>query len=140
VCIDIHQGTACKGNYPASKGEQGNRDAHNRDASYIPAHKVFASLGMLYRRKGKVQRQDLKDMVDTIWNKCVLCERCYCFIGINIPDMISLARQQTAGRRATHHLPGLLQPAFSCAMIFYSKYSQIPIFKKKLTVRTFLRL
>jgi ferredoxin len=65
---------------------------HNQDASYIPAHKVFASLGMLYRKKGKVQRQDLKDMVDTIWNKCVLCERCYCFIGINIPEMISLAR------------------------------------------------
>jgi ferredoxin len=50
--------------------------AHHRDASYIPSHKVFTSLGKLYRKKGKVQRQELKDMVDTIWNKCVLCERC----------------------------------------------------------------
>jgi len=66
--------------------------ANNQDASYIPSHKVFASLGKLYRKKGKVQRQDLENMVDTIWNKCVLCERCYCFIGLNIPEMISLAR------------------------------------------------
>ena len=65
---------------------------NNRDPSYIPSHKVFASLGKLYRAKGKVQRQDLENMVDTIWNKCVLCERCYCFIGLNIPEMISLAR------------------------------------------------
>ncbi len=65
---------------------------NSRDASYIPSHKVFASLGKLYREKGKVQRQDLENMVDTIWNKCVLCERCYCFIGLKIPEMISLAR------------------------------------------------
>jgi len=65
---------------------------NNRDASYIPSHKVFASLGKLYREKGKVQRTDLENMVDTIWNKCVLCERCYCYIGLNIPEMISLAR------------------------------------------------
>jgi ferredoxin len=65
---------------------------NNRDASYIPSHKVFASLGKLYRKKGKVQRQELENMVDTIWNKCVLCERCYCFVGLNIPEMISLAR------------------------------------------------
>jgi ferredoxin len=65
---------------------------NNQDASYIPSHKVFASLGKLYRKRGRVQRQDLENMVDTIWNKCVLCERCYCFIGLNIPEMISLAR------------------------------------------------
>ena len=66
--------------------------ANTRDVSYIPSHKVFFSLGKLYRAKGKVQRRDLENMVDTIWNKCVLCERCYCFIGLNIPEMISLAR------------------------------------------------
>jgi ferredoxin len=66
--------------------------ANTKDASYIPSHKVFFSLGKLYQTKGKVQRRDLENMVDTIWNKCVLCERCYCFIGLNIPEMISLAR------------------------------------------------
>ena len=62
------------------------------DASYIPSQKVFASLGKLYSAKGKVQRQDLENMVDPLWNKCVLCERCYCPIGLKIPEMISLAR------------------------------------------------
>jgi ferredoxin len=66
--------------------------ANTQDASYIPSHKVFFSLGKLYRAKENVQRRDLENMVDTIWNKCVLCERCYCPIGLNIPEMISLAR------------------------------------------------
>ena len=66
--------------------------ANTRDASYIPSHKVFFSLGKLYRAKEKIQRRDLENMVDTLWNKCVLCERCYCPIGLNIPEMISLAR------------------------------------------------
>ena len=62
------------------------------DATYIPSQKVFVSLGKLYRKKGRVQRQDLVNMQDTIWDKCVLCERCYCPIGLKIPEMISLAR------------------------------------------------
>ena len=62
------------------------------DPSYIPSHKVFDSLGFLYRCKGRVARPELEDMVDTIWNKCVLCERCYCPVGLKIPDMIALAR------------------------------------------------
>jgi len=66
--------------------------ANTRDASYIPSHKVFFSLGKLYHAKGKIERRDLENMVDTIWNKCVLCDRCYCPIGLKIPEMISLAR------------------------------------------------
>jgi ferredoxin len=65
---------------------------NTRDASYIPSQKVFASLGKLYSTNGKVQRQDLENMVDPLWSKCVLCERCYCPIGLKIPEMISLAR------------------------------------------------
>ena len=51
--------------------------ANTRDASYIPSHKVFASLGKFYNTKGNVSRQELENMKDTLWNKCVLCERCY---------------------------------------------------------------
>lgn len=65
---------------------------NTQDASYIPSHKVFFSLGKLYKAKEKIRRRDLENMVDTIWNKCVLCERCYCPIGLNIPEMISMAR------------------------------------------------
>ena len=66
--------------------------ANTRDATYIPSHKVFASLGKLYAAHGILSRQDLEDMVDPLWNKCVLCERCYCPAGLKIPEMLSLAR------------------------------------------------
>ena len=66
--------------------------ANTNDAAYIPSQKVFATLGKLYSANGKVQRQDLENMVDTLWNKCVLCDRCYCPVGLKIPEMISLAR------------------------------------------------
>ena len=62
------------------------------DASYIPSQKVFTSLGKLYHTNGEVKREDLENMVDPIWNKCVLCERCYCPTGLKIPEMLSLAR------------------------------------------------
>jgi ferredoxin len=66
--------------------------ANTGDPSYIPSHKVFHSIGTLYRKKGKVTRRDLEEMADTVWNKCVLCERCYCPVGLKIPEMISLGR------------------------------------------------
>lgn len=66
--------------------------ANNRDASYIPSHKMFATIGALYRKKGKVTRKELESMADICWNKCVLCNRCYCPIGLKIPEMIAWAR------------------------------------------------
>ena len=65
---------------------------NTHDASYIPSHKVFASVGKLYSTRGDVSRQDLEAMKDTLWKKCVLCERCYCPVGLKIPEMISLGR------------------------------------------------
>lgn len=62
------------------------------DPSYIPSHKVFNSIGKLYRKRGQVNYGELQDMADTAWNKCVLCERCYCPVGLKIPDMIALGR------------------------------------------------
>jgi heterodisulfide reductase subunit C len=32
-------------------------------------------------------------MRDLIWERCVLCTRCYCPVGIDIPDMLALARR-----------------------------------------------
>ena len=62
------------------------------DPSYIPSHKVFNSVGKFYRKRGQVSREDLEEIRDTVWNKCVLCERCYCPVGIKIPDMIAFGR------------------------------------------------
>jgi ferredoxin len=82
--------------------------ANTRDASYIPSHKVFHTLGKLYRKRGRVSRQELVDMVDILWNKCVLCDRCHCPMGLKIPDMLSLARSicRSQGVYKTYDSPG----------------------------------
>lgn len=65
---------------------------NDRDPSYMPSYKAIHSLGKMYRKNGKVSMAELEEMKDLIWNKCVLCTRCYCPVGISIPSMISWAR------------------------------------------------
>jgi len=63
-----------------------------RDPRYMPSYKVLHSLGRLYRRAGRVSRAELEQMRVLLWRNCVLCGRCYCPMGIDIPQMIALAR------------------------------------------------
>lgn len=65
---------------------------HHKDPQYMPAYKVINSLGKLYKKKGKVDRALLTEIEVLIWKNCVLCERCYCPLGIDIPGMIAFAR------------------------------------------------
>ena len=65
---------------------------NDRDPRYMPSHKVIHSLGKLYRKKGKVDRKTLEEMGEMLFHRCVLCTRCYCPFGIDIPEMISLGR------------------------------------------------
>ena len=65
---------------------------HNKDPKYMPAYKAINSLGKLYKKKGKVDRALLEEIEVIIWKNCVLCERCYCPLGIDIPGMIAFAR------------------------------------------------
>jgi Fe-S oxidoreductase len=65
---------------------------NHRDPKYMPAYKAINSVGKLYKKKGKVDRALLKEIEVTIWKNCVLCERCYCPLGIDIPGMIAFAR------------------------------------------------
>ena len=60
---------------------------------YMPSHKFINSLGNIYKKNGRVSRQELEDMREILWERCVLCTRCYCPLGINIPDLISLGRR-----------------------------------------------
>lgn len=60
---------------------------------YIPSHKFIHSIGVLYKKKGKVSRQCLEKIGTIVWNDCVLCTRCYCPFGIDIPEMIALGRR-----------------------------------------------
>ena len=66
--------------------------SNHRDPRYMPSYKVINSLGKLYKRKGKVDSATLNEMKELIWKNCVLCGRCYCPMGIDIPSMIAFAR------------------------------------------------
>ncbi|MGQ9647098.1 MAG: 4Fe-4S dicluster domain-containing protein [Thermodesulfobacteriota bacterium] len=66
--------------------------AHDRDPQYMPSFKALQSLGKLYRKNGKVDRAFLERIKGIVWRNCVLCRRCYCPIGIDIPSMITFAR------------------------------------------------
>lgn len=62
------------------------------DPQYMPSFKVIKTLGRLYRKKGRVSRPELEEMQRLLWRNCVLCGRCYCPFGIDIPNMIAFAR------------------------------------------------
>ncbi|MBW1748969.1 MAG: 4Fe-4S dicluster domain-containing protein [Deltaproteobacteria bacterium] len=67
-------------------------NAFNKDPKYMPSYKFIHSIGILYKKKGKVDRSMLEEISINIWKRCVLCTRCYCPFGIDIPSMIALAR------------------------------------------------
>ena len=67
--------------------------SHGENPKYMPSYKVLNSLGMLYRKKGRVSDKQLENMKDLIWKNCVLCGRCYCPLGIDLPSMIAFARR-----------------------------------------------
>lgn len=64
-----------------------------KDPRYMPSHKFIHSIGILYKKKGRVNREALEKIGDIVWNRCVLCMRCYCPFGIDIPGMIALGRK-----------------------------------------------
>jgi len=66
--------------------------AHDRNPEYMPSYKVINSLGKLYKKIKKLDRNFLEEIKELIWKNCVLCGRCYCPLGIDIPSMIALAR------------------------------------------------
>ena len=66
--------------------------ANGKDPRYMPSYKVINSLGELYRRKGKVDRAFLEEIKGIVWSNCVLCTRCYCPVGVDVPAMIDFAR------------------------------------------------
>jgi Fe-S oxidoreductase len=65
---------------------------HDGDPQYMPSYKVLNSLGKLYKKNGRVDRAFLEEIKPIVWKSCVLCGRCYCPVGLDIPAMIALAR------------------------------------------------
>lgn len=67
-------------------------NARDNDPTYMPSYKFINSIGLIYKKRGKVSKAELEDIREIVWGKCVLCTRCYCPFGIDIPDMIAFAR------------------------------------------------
>lgn len=67
-------------------------ELHDHDPRYMPSYKVLNSIGTLYRKRGRATREQLQGMAELVWRNCVLCGRCYCPFGIDIPQMIAFAR------------------------------------------------
>lgn len=66
--------------------------SNRNDPTYTPAYKAINSIGRIYRKKGKLTDKEYHVIRDLVWNKCVLCMRCYCPVGISIPSLIACAR------------------------------------------------
>ena len=66
--------------------------ANDKKPEYMPSYKFINSIGLIYKKRGKVDIACLEKIRDIVWEDCVLCTRCYCVIGIDIPGMISFAR------------------------------------------------
>jgi hypothetical protein len=58
----------------------------------MPSYKVLNSLGVLYKKKGKVTRAQLEQMQELVSKHCALCGRCYCPLGIDLPSMVAFVR------------------------------------------------
>jgi Fe-S oxidoreductase len=65
---------------------------NNHDPQYMPSYKMLSSVGALYRKKGNVDQSFFERTKHLIWKNCVLCMRCYCPFGIDLPRLIALAR------------------------------------------------
>jgi Fe-S oxidoreductase len=68
-------------------------ETRGQDPIYMPSHKMINSIGYLWKKRGKVTPRELRSIGDIVWKRCVLCMRCYCPLGVDIPFMIGLARR-----------------------------------------------
>ena len=66
--------------------------SNKKDPTYSPAYKVINSIGKIFKKKGILTDREYSEISNLIWDKCVLCMRCYCPIGISIPSLIACAR------------------------------------------------
>lgn len=68
--------------------------ANDRDPRLSPAYKFKNSLGLMYKKRGNVDREFLRQCYEIIWGECTTCKRCslYCPFGIDIATMIATAR------------------------------------------------
>jgi len=66
--------------------------ASKNDPTFTPSYKVIHSIGKIYKKKGRLSDEEYEKIRKLVWNKCVLCLRCYCPVGISVPSLIATAR------------------------------------------------
>jgi Fe-S oxidoreductase len=62
------------------------------DVTCTPSYKAINSIGRIWRTRGRLSDEAYEDIRELAWDKCVLCMRCYCPMGISIPSLIAAAR------------------------------------------------
>jgi len=62
------------------------------DPTYTPSYKAINSIGRIWKKKGRLTDAEFERIRELVWDKCVLCMRCYCPIGISVPSLIAAAR------------------------------------------------
>lgn len=62
------------------------------DRRSVPSYKVRNTLGRLFRKKGRVSRDELESMAELLWGHCALCRQCYCPMGIDLSSMMAMGR------------------------------------------------
>jgi Fe-S oxidoreductase len=62
------------------------------DPTTTPSYKAINTIGRIWRRKGRLSDAQYEEIRELAWDKCVLCMRCYCPIGISVPSLIAAAR------------------------------------------------
>jgi len=67
-------------------------NSNKKDPTYTPSYKAINSIGRIYKKKGKLSDEEYFEIKNLIWDKCALCMRCYCPLGISIPSLIACAR------------------------------------------------
>lgn len=66
--------------------------ANNKRPEYMPSYKMINSVGYILKKKGELTDEKKDQIKKIVWDMCVLCTRCYCSLGIDIPWLIALAR------------------------------------------------
>ncbi|MFZ4615096.1 MAG: 4Fe-4S dicluster domain-containing protein [Rectinemataceae bacterium] len=63
-----------------------------QDPTYTPSYKAINTIGKIVKRRGRLSPVEYGEIRELAFDKCVLCMRCRCPVGVDLPYLISLAR------------------------------------------------
>ncbi|MEI6385332.1 MAG: (Fe-S)-binding protein [Spirochaetota bacterium] len=63
-----------------------------QDPTYTPSYKAINTIGKIVERRGRLSPGEYEEIGVLAFDKCALCMRCRCPVGVDLPFLISLAR------------------------------------------------